>query len=110
MKSLPVCFCCNDYRNGCFQGWFDVVHVERYEAEIDCSPMVLRDLGGGRVRIGRRVFRYTSVVEWYGNWCWDRYWIVDAHQLIRYLRERGARCGAGHSRFYRWFNAQETAA
>lgn len=107
---LRVMLACNDYRNGMFQGWFDSVAIEKYEAELDGPQTRLtflaRDEGciTNRVRIGRKIFEHAGVSEWVGNWCWDEIHIVDGRRLLEHLKARGFRCSAGHTKFFEWFN------
>lgn len=101
---LRVTFACNDHRNGMFQGWFDAVSIEAYEAEIDGQRMRMTFLQDNKVRIGRKVFKHEGVAEWVGNWCWDEIRIVDGDRLLWHLRESGFRCSTGHAKFFKWFN------
>ena len=113
--ALRVMFACNDYRNGMFQGWFDSVGIDKYEAELDGPPTRITFLTRdgvnitNRVRIGRKVFEHTGVAEWVGNWCWDEIRIVDGKRLLRHLKARGFTCSAGESRLFNWFNDRPAA-
>lgn len=101
-------FACNDYRNGMFQGWFDSISIEAYEAELNGPQTRITFLADSKVRIGRKVFAHTGVAEWVGNWCWDQIEIVDGRRLLEHLRDRGFSCNAGHTKFFEWFNGRET--
>jgi len=105
---------CNNPDNGLFVGRFDHVHYgDDQDMEIACrfwgsrAGMRMRFLEDGRVRLGRRVFEYQRHKEWYGNWCWDAFWMerAEARRFLRYLREDGRwHCEGGPTRLYYWFN------
>ncbi len=103
-KPMRVMLACNDYRNGMFQGWFDSVAIDKYEAELDGPQTRLTFLSDNRVRIGRKIYEHTGVAEWVGNWCWDEIRIVDGRRLLEHLKSRGFRCSSGHTKFFEWFN------
>lgn len=107
---LTVHMCCNDPDNGIFASrlWrieyrgMGLVHDDWLRG---CA---INFLGNDRaVRISRRVFRYSGMREWVGNWCWNAVGIdrKEAHRLIQYLRDSGQwNCEDAPTRLYEWFN------
>ena len=97
---------CNDPDNGTFAGRAAMVHAyDLLQLEsCDMQGPVFRELPGQRIRISRRTFKIAKSKEWFGNWCWNAYWLEagDAVRLLQYLRSLGcfsldlceARCGA----------------
>ena len=115
-----ISIACNHHDNGNFLGRFDAMHYGNDQdmeiQHVHWGPrggLLVRYLGDGRVKISRRVFEYEREKEWYGNWCWNAFWMrtAEARRLLRYIREIGGwHCEGGPSRLYRWFNraAKET--
>lgn len=61
------------------------------------------------IRIHRRTFEIHGSREWFGNWCWNRYFMRRdvAKQLLLHLRTNGWRVTCGPSRIYYWWNGVE---
>jgi len=74
--------CCNDPDNGNFAGYVSAIHVGDLEL---MSHRWWMSRPGPRLRVeadhfilsGKR-WPYLRAKEWYGNWCWDAYWVEPA--------------------------------
>jgi hypothetical protein len=107
-----VSIACNSHENGAFRGRADSIHYgDDQDLELQHQDwyrgVKVTFLKDGRVRIGRRTFVYERHKEWYGNWCWDGFWMKrkEARRLLRYLHDSGRwHCEAGPCRLYDWFN------
>lgn len=74
-------FCCNDPDNGQFAGRIAGVQLPDMDLELAADDMVgpvFRLLPADRMRVGRRVFRWEWSKEWFGNWCWNAYYVEPA--------------------------------
>jgi len=109
-----ISIACNNPDNGHFRGRCDSIHYgNSQDLELQHGDWYrgvnVRYLGGGKIRICRRVFRFEREKEWYGNWCWNALWMKqdEARRLLRYLRESGRwHCEGGAARLYTWFNTR----
>lgn len=84
---IPVCFACNDYRNGIFDDKVSALEIGNNALRLECnfadwSPRMRVEKG--KIYIARRAFPYQSYTNWYGNWCWDRA-ILYGEDLINLL-------------------------
>lgn len=103
---LAFDFACNDPDNGYFAGkvWmaqFGDCELETYHG----GDFKFTETPEG-IRIHRRSFLVLGSKEWFGNWCWNRYWLspVEGKRLLRTMRANGWRCTCGPTRFYDWMN------
>lgn len=94
---MIVAIACNDERNGMFKGRVNSIVIESADG---CSTFELEDdfhggmrcvMSGGRIRLGKREFPFTSQKQWYGNWCWDALTMTSGTvaELLNYLRSLG---------------------
>lgn len=100
--------CCNDPDNGSFAGRVAGIQCQDLLMELGANDMrgpVFRE-GPDHIRISRRRFACDRSKEWFGNWCWNAYWLdVDiAVELLVYVHGLGAfNCDQGEERlFHRW--------
>lgn len=105
---MNLLLCCNDYRNGLFQGHFGAAVIELPDGEtIELhGPRVgLRECEGKRLKIGRMSVFTLGSSEWVGNWCWNGY-ALGTWELLRvanYLKIRGFTPEAAPTEIYdRW--------
>ncbi len=97
--TTSVSFACNDPDNGSFAGRVADVHLDDLDIELHGYEIAFSDLKSdpppalGKIRVGRRVFRYRTMTTWLGNWCWDGCQMEEpeARRLVAYLLERGWR-------------------
>ena len=86
MKGVPAIrldVLCNDPDNGLFAHTAEGLQVTTWDGEdIEfecCSTRAPRfSEGDGRIRIARRWWPCLRSREWYGNWCWNAYWLEPA--------------------------------
>src|SRR5690348_12236704 len=86
-----ISIACNNPDTGHFTGRFSALH---YGDDQDMELQHMDWYGGvritylddGKVRISRRIFEYEREKEWYGNWCWNAFWMrrSEARRLLRY--------------------------
>jgi hypothetical protein len=115
-----ISIACNHPDNGHFIHRFASLHYgDEQDMEIVhkfCGPrsgVSIKYLGDYRVRISHRIFTFQREKEWFGNWCWNAFWMErrEARRLLRYLRDSGSWiCEGGPDRLYRWFNANQSEA
>ena len=119
MKSLvQIDFACNDPDNGAFA--YEVAGIQYKFADgeyAEIEPVIwgtyrFTDRAtSGHIRIHRRKYRYQRMKDWYGNWCWNAYWLPrnEAKRLLKDLRDSGRwRCTCAPTRFYDWFNRENS--
>lgn len=100
-RSVRLDFCCNDPDNGLFDHRIAGVQLPDLDLELvahDARGPRFALLGDVRMRISRRVFRYTWSRDWIGNWCWNAYYFdpAEAVELLAYLHglgKFGPECG-----------------
>jgi hypothetical protein len=109
MKDIvAIDFACNDPDNGLFAR--RVFAAECGEAELEpvfCEGFAFTELAGGKLRLHRRIFQTALPSrEWFGNWCWNRYFFTrnEAKRLLRTMQANGWRATCAPHHFYRWFN------
>jgi len=108
-QAVAIDFACNDPDNGNFAGM--VASANYGDAEIEApnlSGYRFHQVSGG-IRLHGVTFDVRRSIEWYGNWCWNRYWLdrQDAHRLLGLMRRRGWRATCAPHHFYRWMNGPE---
>lgn len=105
---VPFDVACNDPDNGDFAGRAWMATFGAYSAELEAPfgrEVKFTETDRG-FRFLRHEFAVRRTVHWYGNWCWNRYWLTraEAKRLLGILRAKGWRCTCGPDRFYRWMN------
>lgn len=71
---------CNDPDNGLFAGRAEQLEVEtwdKHRIELDArgrAPSFTEVPRG--IRLHRRVWPVLESKDWYGNWCWNAYWLA----------------------------------
>jgi hypothetical protein len=114
MRALAqIDFACNDPDDGNFAYEVSAIQyrIGTDFAEIEpvknCGYRFSDRATSGHIRIHRRKYRYQRLKDWYGNWCWNAYWLPrsEAKRLLKDLRDSGLwRCTCAPTRFYHWFN------
>jgi hypothetical protein len=100
---------CNDPDNGNFAGRAVRIDYRGNELEPDDwfkGYAFTVDVTRSRFRIHRRWYAFERSKPWYGNWCWDAFWMHprEAKRLLRDLRTSGRwDCTSGLVRFGNWF-------
>lgn len=107
MRSIvAIDFACNDPDNGVFAGRAAMASYGGAELEApSLQGFAFTDFGDA-IRVHRRKFKIVRASEWFGNWCWNRYWLDrdEAKRLLRTLRLHGWKATSGPARFRRWMN------
>src|SRR5882762_2037022 len=82
--------CCNYPDNGLFAHCVEQLQVSTWDGEhlelaaVRRAPRFTEVAGG--VRFLRRVWPTLASKEWYGNWCWNAYWL-DPSLIVKLLAE-----------------------
>jgi hypothetical protein len=98
--------CCNDPDNGNFAARAAGIQLQDNLMELMAHDMrgpVFRE-HPEHIQISRRRFRCWRSKEWYGNWCWNAYWLdVDvAVELLAYAHSLGAfNCDQAEERLFK---------
>lgn len=94
---LRADFCCNNPENGNFTGRATAIHLPGINFEhdhvlgvrlsVNRAKMTLRLGGPWKGATAGRWFTFDGWHQWFGNWCWDAYWLRSAEMisLVRYL-------------------------
>ena len=100
--------CCNDPDNGLFDHRAAMIHLPDQLLELGASDFrgpAFRE-HPDHIQISRRKFACGRSKEWFGNWCWNAYWldIDEAVEMLVYVHKTGAfNCDQGEERlFNRW--------
>lgn len=100
--------CCNDPDNGSFDARAAALSLPDTLAEFgsyDFRGPVFREHSEA-IQISRRRFACAGSKEWFGNWCWNAYWldVADGVRLLAYVHTlRAFNCDMGEERlFARW--------
>lgn len=110
---LRLDVCCNDPDNGIFAHQADALHVDTWDGEsIEFEARSLRlprfSERPGAIRICRRNWPILASTEWYGNWCWNAYWLAPGTLLDLLAAVKKSRlfyCGQAPSQLYdNWNN------
>lgn len=104
--------CCNDPDNGLFAHCAEGLQVTTWDGEdieFECSTFRSPRFteGDGRIRIARRWWPYLRSEDWYGNWCWNAYWLEPAVVVALLAAVKKARlfhCCQGPSGLYENWN------
>jgi len=113
IDTVMFCVACNNPDNGEFDGRASAI-VYNGEAEIEADSLegyAFAEVKGG-IRLHRKIFRTVGFKIWSGNWCWNSYLMerAEAKRFITTLRSSPRwRCTSGPSRWYEWFNREETS-
>jgi hypothetical protein len=90
---IPVCFSCNDYRNGNFEEKVSAFVFGEYTLKLDSqfadwSPKMR--VKGGKIFIAGKGFPYLEYKSWYGNWCWDLAVLYgeDVLKMLNWLKQK----------------------
>lgn len=110
-RHLIVSFACNDPDNGSFAGRALFCHVEVPKGEYvefdhddwkDGAPF---DFDDATITLDGQKYRFERRKGWYGNWCWDGFW-VPREEAIRLLLAMHAsqewHCTAGTVKILDW--------
>ena len=109
-------FACNDPDNGLFAGAVGEAMVG--DNEIQCPtvrPVAFSIVQRGErraIRIHRSLFEIKAERKWFGNWCWNRFWLEEAEmqKLLCLLRDKGWRCTCGEPQFRTFMNETQAAS
>ena len=107
-------FACNDPDNGLFDYTVRGIHYKidntdyaEFEPKRWTTYRFSDRSISGHIRIHRRKYRYVYLKDWFGNWCWNAYWLPrsEAKRLLIDLRASGYwKCTCAPHHFYNWFN------
>lgn len=91
MNSVRVDICCNDPDNGLFDGRAAAIQLADLElaaSDFRGPSMRLRD---NRIVIAGKHWPFERSKDWFGNWCWNAYWmpLVRAVELLIWAHGRG---------------------
>lgn len=99
---------CNDPDNGIFAHCAEQLQVDTWDGE-SIEFESLRDPAprfaelAGSIRLCRRTWPIIASKEWYGNWCWNAYWLMPsvAVALLAAVKRAGQfSCDCGPSQLY----------
>lgn len=103
--------CCNDPDNGLFSGRAAALNLSTWDGEL--IEIEAADMSGprfsekpGAIRICRRDWPILASKDWYGNWCWNAYWLspdvlVDLLAAVKKSGMFNCSCGASQL-FHNW--------
>lgn len=115
---IRIDFACNDPNNGAFAGRVAQIHLPDQLLELTANAWNilsfngcprLREDGNWIVLSGKR-WPTVRVKEWYGNWCWNAYWMHDqvARQFLVWLHGRRLfHCECGETRLFNLWKRDE---
>lgn len=91
---VRVDVCCNDPDNGLFAHRAAAIQLADQLLELAASDFrgpTFREIGD-HIKLSRRRFPVLASKEWYGNWCWNAYWmdVAEAVDLLTYAHAIGA--------------------
>lgn len=97
---------CNDPDNGCFAGCAQMIELPDGLMELEARsydrPPRFADLGGAFRLAGKR-WPYQRSKDWFGNWCWNAYWLTDADARAFLIWLHGRKlfdCTCGEERLF----------
>jgi hypothetical protein len=96
---IRIDMACNDPDNGLFAGRVAMIHLPDQLLELTANEWNilsfrgcprLREEPGAIILSGKR-WPIVRAKEWYGNWCWNAYWMQPqaAKQFLVWLHGRG---------------------
>jgi len=107
-RLVRIDVCCNDPDDGSFAERAAGIDLQDSLMELratDWRGPVFRE-HPGQIQLDRRRFACSRSKDWYGNWCWNAYWldIDEAVELLAYAHTlRRFDCEMGDERlFNRW--------
>lgn len=91
---VRVDVCCNDPDNGLFDHRAAMIQLPDQLLDLSASDFrgpTFREYSDS-IKLSRRRFPVLASKEWFGNWCWNAYWldVVDAVDLLTYAHAIGA--------------------
>lgn len=93
MECSTIEVCCNDRRNGLFEHRATAIRFgdKCYETDTKNFKGVAFTDWCSRIRLHRKTFKYISMKEWTGNWCWNSYVLSkkDADSLHEIIKSNG---------------------
>ena len=116
---IPLDVCCNNPDNGLFDecaAGLSILDME-FDPRAWSAPRFI-ELDDG-IRLSGKNWPVAGSKDWYGNWCWNRYWIGDARRapgwwmtdfLIWLKRRELFTCVAGPPELFEWFNGEREAS
>ena len=118
---MPLDVCCNKPDNGLFDeraAGLSILDLELDPLGWPAPRFVEIDVG---IRLSGKVWPVTRSKGWYGNWCWNRYWIGDGSSktpgwwmvdFLIWLKGRGLfTCVTGGPiGLVDWFNGEREAS
>ncbi len=116
-------FACNEPDNGMFDHCVCQIHLPDQLLELTAKNWcitsnrglprfaeVIEDQRVVAIRLSGKRWPIVRSKEWYGNWCWNAYWMRDqvARQFLVWLHRRGLfQCELGETRFYHLWKRKE---
>lgn len=108
---------CNDPDNGNFAGRAPMIQIGDIDLEARdfygrpprFAILAATPEGVSRFRLSGKTWTYRASKAWYGNWCWDAFWLrqLDAADFVNWLRRRRLYdCITGPSTFHEWFDGE----
>ena len=103
--------CCNDPDNGNFAGVAMQLMIGCAEFEaiawdglgLKCPKFQLTEQG---FKMSGKHFKTLGSKDWYGNWCWNRYW-MEGEELVDFVlwmwRRVNFNCSTATEEFCDWF-------
>lgn len=106
---VRIDFCCNDPDNGLFAHAVCQIQLPDQLLELVAKQWSITSFRGcprfaevpGGIRLSGKRWPIVRSIEWYGNWCWNAYWMKDqvARQFLMWLhRRRLFQCECGEER------------
>jgi hypothetical protein len=101
--SIHVMLCCNDWRDGNFEGRAECVEIEGLKMQ---GGSIRVNHENGVLQFGRLKVK-ASYKTWVGNWCWDMATVsaVDARRMLNYLIRQKWHCEEGACGLFDKINA-----
>lgn len=115
---VRIDFCCNDPDNGLFAHAVCQIHLPDQLLELTAKQWGILSFRGcprfaevkGGIRLSGKTWPIVASKEWYGNWCWNSYWMRDhvARQFLVWLHGRRLfNCECGETRLFNLWKRAE---
>lgn len=115
---VRIDFACNDPDNGLFAYAVCQIHLPDQLLELGAKQWSLLSFRGcprfaevsGGIRLSGKTWPIVRSIEWYGNWCWNAYFMRDqvARQFLVWLHRRDLfQCECGETRLYNLWKRRE---